>query len=125
MALPTILTYGWLPFSLNLELGRDFMWWFVVADVTHPLIEADFLSNFTLLVDCRNNRLLDKITSLSDPAQDASSLIPSVKVISGGISIDSLHSEFPDLTRSTGAEREVGHYTVHHIWTTPGPPVTR
>jgi hypothetical protein len=34
----------------------------VVADVTHPLIGVDFLSHFGLLVDCRNNRLLDEVT---------------------------------------------------------------
>jgi hypothetical protein len=30
------------------------MWWFVVADVSQPLIGANFLSHFGLLVDCRN-----------------------------------------------------------------------
>jgi hypothetical protein len=120
----TIPTYGWLPLSLNLGLRRDFTWRFVVADVTHPLIWADFLSHFGLLVDCRNNRLLDGVTSLSAPAQPASSAIPSVKVISGGTAVDSILSEFPDLTRPTGVQREVRHNTVHHIRTVPGPPAT-
>jgi hypothetical protein len=44
---------------------------------------VDFLSYFGLLVDCRNNRLLDGVTSLSVPAQAASTLIPSVKTIIG------------------------------------------
>jgi hypothetical protein len=44
----------------------------MVADVTQPLIGADFLSHFGLLVDYRNDRLLDGITSLSGPAQAAS-----------------------------------------------------
>jgi hypothetical protein len=61
----TISTYGWLPLSLNLGLRRDFTWRFVVADVSQPLIGADFLAHFGLLVDCRNNRLLDGITSMS------------------------------------------------------------
>jgi hypothetical protein len=78
-------------------ITREFTWRFVVADVAHPLIGADFLSYFGLLVDCRNNRLLDGVTSLSAPAQAASSLVPSVKVISGGASVDTLLSEFPDL----------------------------
>jgi hypothetical protein len=59
----TIHTYGWLPLSLNLGLRRSFTWRFIVADVTHPIIGVDFLSHFGLLVDCRNNRLLDGITS--------------------------------------------------------------
>jgi hypothetical protein len=32
----TIRTYGWLPLSLNLGLRREFMWRFVVTDVTTP-----------------------------------------------------------------------------------------
>jgi hypothetical protein len=42
----TIHTYGWLPLSLNLGLRRDFTWRFLVADVTHPIIGADFLAHF-------------------------------------------------------------------------------
>jgi hypothetical protein len=72
----TISTYGWLPLSLNLGLRRDFTWRFVVADVSQLLIKADFLSHFGLLVDCRNNRLLDGVTSLSTPAQAASPRTP-------------------------------------------------
>jgi hypothetical protein len=68
-----IYTYGWLPFSLNLRLRPDFTWRFMVANVTHPLIGADFLF---LLVECRNNRLLGDLTSLSAPAQVASLLFP-------------------------------------------------
>jgi hypothetical protein len=97
-----IHTYGWLPLSLNLGLRRDFTWRFVVADVTHPLIDVNFLSHFGLLVDCRNNRLLDGVTSLSAPAQAASSQVPSVKTITGSTPVDSLLAVFPDLTRPTG-----------------------
>jgi hypothetical protein len=83
----TIRTYGWLTLRLNLGLRRDFMWRFVVADVTHPLIGADFLSHFGLLVDCRNNRLLDGTMS-SAPIQEPSSPIPSVKVRNGGAPVN-------------------------------------
>jgi hypothetical protein len=61
---------------------------------------------------------------LSASAQAASSRIPSIKVISGGTPADSILSEFPDLTLPTGVQREVRHNTVHHIRTTPRPPVT-
>jgi hypothetical protein len=120
----TIHTYRWLPLSLNFGLRRDFTWRFVVADVTHPIICVDFLSHFGFLVDCQINRLLDGITSLSAPANAASVHIPSVKTIIGGTPVDSLLPEFPDLTRPAGVQPEVRHNTGHHIWTTPGPPVT-
>jgi hypothetical protein len=68
----------------------------VVANVKQPLIGADFFSHFGLLVDCGNNRMLDGVTSLSAPAQAASSHIPSVKVISGGALVDANLSLFLD-----------------------------
>jgi hypothetical protein len=111
----SIHTYGWLPLSLNLGLCRDFTWRFVVADITQPLIGVDFLSHFGLLVDCRNNRLLDRVTSSSSPAQPDNSLTPSVKTISTGTLVDSLLAEFPDLTLPTRVQREVRHNTIHHI----------
>jgi hypothetical protein len=95
----------------------------VVADVQMPIIGVDLLSNFVLLVDCRNNRILDGITSLSAPAQMASPRFASVKTIGGTAPADDLFSEFPDLTRPSGVLREVRHNTVHHINTTTGPPV--
>jgi hypothetical protein len=100
------------------------MWLFVVADVTHPLIRVDFLSHFGLLVDCRNYRLLDRVTSLSVPTQAASSQLPSVKAITEGTPVDRLLAEFPDLTRLAGVQHEVRHSIAHHIRTVPGPPVT-
>jgi hypothetical protein len=120
----TIHTYGWLPLSLNLGLRREFTWRFVVADVTEPLIGADFLTHFGLLVDCRNNRLLDNVTSLSTPAQAASPRIASIEVTNTGTPVDALLSdEFSDLIRPSGVRRDVQHNTIH-IRTTPGPPVT-
>jgi hypothetical protein len=76
-----------------------------VADVTQPLIGVDFLSHFGLLVDCRNNRLLDGFTLLSSPAQPSNSLMPSVNTLNSGIPVDSLLAEFPDLTRPAGVQR--------------------
>jgi hypothetical protein len=61
----TIPTYGWHTLTLNLGLRRDFSWRFVLADVQRPIIGVNLLSNFSLLVDCRNNRTLDGVTFLS------------------------------------------------------------
>ncbi|PNF34364.1 hypothetical protein B7P43_G15490 [Cryptotermes secundus] len=100
------------------------MWRFIVADVTHPIIGVDFLSHFGLLVDCRNERLMDRVTTLSVQAQATSMQISSVKTNTGGTPIESLISEFPDLIRPARVQRKVRHSTVHHIRTIPGPPVT-
>jgi hypothetical protein len=95
----------------------------VEAEVT-LLIGIDFLCHFGLLVACNYNRLLEEGTSLSVLAQAGSSLIPSVKTISGGIPIDTIIAEFPDLTHPTRVQREVRHNNINHVWTLPGPPAT-
>jgi hypothetical protein len=109
-----------LPLNLKLGLRRDFTWRFVVADVTHSLNGEDDLPHFGLLVDCRNNPLLDGVTSMSVPAQAASSQVPSVKTNTGGTPVNSLLAEFPELNRPGGVQREVRH----HIRTVPGQCVT-
>jgi hypothetical protein len=119
----TIYNYGWLPLSLNFDLRPDFTLRFVLADVTHPIIGVDFLSNFGLLVDCRTNRLLDGVTSQSVPAPATSALIPSIKTITGRTPFDSLFAEFHDLTHPAGVQRVVRHNT-DHIRTVLHPPVT-
>jgi len=61
----TIYTYGTESLTLNFGLRRVFVWRFVVADVSKPIIGADFLSFYGLLVDLRNGRLVDGTTSLT------------------------------------------------------------
>jgi hypothetical protein len=81
----TTFAYRWLILNLNFGFRRNFTRRFVIADDTYPLIGVDFLSHFGLMVDCRNKRPLDGVTSLSAPAQAASSQVPSVKTITGAL----------------------------------------
>jgi hypothetical protein len=92
----------------------------VVTDVQLRIIGIDFLANFSLLVDCRNNGILDEITSLSAPAQTASTRFPNVKPIGSTTPADDLFTDFPDLARPSGNPRKVRHSRVQHIITTPG-----
>lgn len=50
-----IKTYGVLRKQVNLDMRRDFTWNFIIADVKQPIIGVDFLSEFNLLVDVKNN----------------------------------------------------------------------
>ena len=50
--------------TLNLGLRRTFRWVFVVASVGIPILGADFLCHYSLLVDMMNSRLVDTITQL-------------------------------------------------------------
>lgn len=60
-----ITTYGHFVFKLDLGLRREFKWLFVIADVQSPIIGADFLINYNLIIDLKNQRLLDGVTNLS------------------------------------------------------------
>lgn len=119
-------TYGYVELNLNLGLRRDFVWRFIVADVTKAIIGVDFLSHFNLIVDVRNKKLIDGTTNMSAVASTAvsDSAILSVKVMTGSSKYHNLLSEFPEITRPAGTQRTLKHNTVHHIRTIPGPPVS-
>ena len=61
----SISTYGTRSLTLDLGLRRSFRWVFVIADVATPILGADFLCRYNLLVDVRHNRLADTVTSLA------------------------------------------------------------
>ena len=94
----------------------------MIGDVQFPIIGKELLSHYGLLLDYRNNRLLDGVTPLAIPGHTAHSSVPSVK-IPAGTSMDSLLQEFLGLTTPAGIPRKTPHNTTHYIRTTPGPPV--
>ena len=64
----TIHTYGDKVMTLSIN-GRKYVWKFIVADVTQPLLGADFLCSNTLMVDVKGQRLVDPTTYTSLPLQ--------------------------------------------------------
>ena len=52
--------------SLTLDIGlrRTFRWIFVIADLKNPILGADFLRHYSLMVDVKRNKLLDSLTQL-------------------------------------------------------------
>ena len=120
----TINTYGFIHLNLDFSLRRIFPWRFVVADVTKPIIGVDFLKYYNLIVDCRNKKLIDNLTSISSIATVINcNDIFSVKVITGESRFHKILNEFPEITRPAGLHKNITHNTLHHIHTTPGPPV--
>ena len=59
-----IPTYGTRSITLDLGLRRVFRWIFILADIQTPILGADFLREYGLLVNLRQGRLLDATTSL-------------------------------------------------------------
>lgn len=117
-----IKVYGTKLVQLDLGLRRNFSWVFIIADVSKPIIGADFLHNFNLLPDLRNARLIDANTSLSargfvaESSQSISTLDKTVKT-----PYHDLLLQFPDLTRPSATNKPTKHQTTHHIQTKGAP----
>ncbi|GBP35537.1 Retrovirus-related Pol polyprotein from transposon opus [Eumeta japonica] len=76
--------------------------------------------------DVRNQRLIDGNTTLTTPGllSHTKDNISSVKVISGNSVYHNILAKYPQITRPPGIHRTSKHNTLHHIRTTPGPPVS-
>lgn len=117
-----IPTYGIYEASLDLGLRRNFPWRFVIADVSRPIIGADFLTHYGLLVDLQGCQLIDRETRLTTRGRMFTSEQSTIKVITGDSPYHQLLAEYPDITRPDGRAPKIRHGTRHHILTTPGPP---
>lgn len=120
-----INTYGTKTLVLDLNLRRKFTWNFVIADVGRPIIGADFLQNFGLLVDVGQRRLVDPLTSLV--ANCSVICVPSsglTSISSDGIDpwIFNLLKQYSNITKPNPNEMVASHDVEHHIITN-GPPV--
>ena len=58
----TINTYGTSRRVVDVDLKRDYAWTFIVADLKQPIIGADFLKHYSLLVDLKSRCLRDMRT---------------------------------------------------------------
>lgn len=117
-----ITTYGHVTLILNLGLRRTFEWRFIVADVSHPILGADFLAFYDLVPDLRRRQLSDATTNMRTQGKVNYITSPTVKVIDGDTKYTQLLKKFPEITRQSLVLAPVKHSTVHHILTTPGPP---
>ena len=119
----TIHTYGNCKRVVDVSLKREYPWTFIVADVQQPIIGADFLIHYNLLVDLRSRCLRDMRTGLAIAAS-----LSSIKPLSLN-RVDTVQNEytkllgqFPELTRPTTKGETVKHGITHKI-VTKGHPV--
>ena len=119
----TINTYGNCRCVVDVGLKRDYAWTFIVADVKQPIIGADFLIQYSLLVDLKSRCLRDMRTGLAIPAT-LSSINPlslnRVETLQNDYT--KLLGQFPELTRPTTKGEPVKHGITQKI-VTKGHPV--
>lgn len=117
-----ISTFGTRRLVLNLGLRREFPWNFVIADVESPILGADFLERFGVLVDVRNRRLIDSMTSLS--AEGSVTAIASIGIttISNDMPYFDVLKDFQEITKPFSNSVSKKHKVTHCI-ITKGQPV--
>lgn len=124
----TIKTYGTVTLQPELGMRRPFPWRFIIADVTQPIIGADFLSYYYLLPDMRNKRLVDGTTGLTLKGTASYTNTGSVKAITTTAHAEEkyqlLLAEWPGIMQPQSRQAITKHSTVHYIKTTDGQPET-
>lgn len=118
-------TFGSKLLQLNLGLRRSFSHSFILASVNRPIIGADFLIKYGLLVDLANKRLVDMQTSLQVNATIATVDTPSPCMFSADSSFADILKEFPSLTAPPNYNQPVKHNVLHYIETKGQLPFSR
>lgn len=116
-----INVYGQVLLKLNLGLRREFVWNFVIADVSQPIIGADFLAYYELLPDLAGKCLLDRKTALKTLCDIDTSAAMSIKAFNSKINFAGILKQYGNITTPAIAGSKIKTQVAHHIETT-GPP---
>lgn len=120
-----IPSYGIQRMEIDLGLRRKFKWNFVIAALPQPILGADFLRHFGLLVDVKRNKLIDAQTGVEASAfvQGPENVTgTSVSTIDRSCRYERILSDFIELTQFNDKPPPMMANIRHHIETT-GPPV--
>lgn len=115
-----IPSYGERTMTLNIGLRRPYMCNFVIAEVTRPILGADFLHKHQLTVDIHGQRLIDKKTGISVAGNVTATSVSSINTVDDQQPYHDLLAKYPDITRPT---LKLCHSEVEHHIQTNGPPL--
>ena len=119
----SIRTYGEQQVNICLS-GQTYTWTFIIADVRHPLLGADFLSHYSLMVDVARHRLLN-IHSFTSTPLCISNIEENINLLSPDGNYADVLENFDDVFKPElrlSPESSAKHGVQHYIKTT-GPPV--
>lgn len=119
----TIPVYGQQHLKINIA-GRTYSWNFIVADITLPLLGADFLANYQLLVDVDWCRLMDAASLTATPIS-AAPINLSLQVDNAANSFSHLHNSYPDAFKPELRQhpQQPAKHGIYHRIKTTGLPV--
>ena len=117
-----VKTLGTLSLAFTLpNFSKTFNWTFCIADVTHPILGADFLCAHSLLVDCKSHSLtstdLSILSITSVTLEHTITSNPSVTPF-----VQNLVEKFPDLISDVKTPSLTDAYH-HSISVYPSPPL--
>lgn len=118
-----IKTFGHRFVTTDMGLRRKFSWNFIIADVSTPIIGADFLAHFGIIVDLKRRRLIDSTTKLHSIGGLVTPTLFNVTTVVGSHPFKDLFEEFRGITLPSTLRSEVQHDVTHHIQTR-GPPLS-
>ena len=119
----SIRTFGERSVQLDLGLAKSFTWKFTIAEVTKPIIGADFLRYFGLLVDVGRKRLMDAETFLTVPASYRHSAVSKLCVLVQTDQYSDILNEFMEVTVPCIKKCRLQGKVEHHIDTRCSRPV--
>jgi hypothetical protein len=109
---------------LNLNLGRrkDFKWNFIVCNINHPIIGADFLRDHKLVIDLAKGKLIDGLTYINKNFSVVSSVEPTVSSIHRDNPFRDLLEKYAEITKKAIKKlvaRKVPQSSYTHSYYTP------
>ncbi|KRX57493.1 Retrovirus-related Pol polyprotein from transposon [Trichinella sp. T9] len=111
--------------ELTVDLGftRTMRWKFVVARIAQPILGADILRHFNLLVDLKHQRLVDMTSWTFSNGLVKTSNTKYVSCLRHGSDYNlKIKKKYPSLTSCFRTSKSTTHSIQHHILT-HGPPV--
>ncbi|GBM33110.1 hypothetical protein AVEN_9649-1 [Araneus ventricosus] len=114
----SISTFGIKTKCLDLGFDRLFNWNLIVADVSRPILGADFLERYGLLVDIKNKKLIDVESNRTTRRHLSFGSTLGITVLSGDTQFHKLLPKFPNLTNPS-----LNIVPKSHGILTKGPPV--
>ena len=119
----SIQTFGRRSVKVELGLAKPFTWNFTIADVTKPILGADFLRYYGLLVDLGRKRLMDAETFLTVPTSYRRTTVSKLCVITNKDMFSNILDEFKDITTPCIKRCRLQGKVEHHIDTHGSRPV--
>ena len=110
-----VRTFGQRSVAVELGLAKSFEWSFTIADVSKPIIGADFLRHYGLLVDLKCKRLMDAETFLTVPTSYRRSTVSKLCVLVKNDSYSDILNEFQEVTTPCIKKCRLLGKVEHHI----------